>query len=52
MKFDEMVSNNNATKKVNILKFVIIGVVAITIFLVLYFILKIRVSYLKDLLAV
>lgn len=40
MKFDEMISNKNATKKVNALKIVIIVVVAITIFLVLYFILK------------
>ena len=40
MKFDEMISNKNATKKVNTLKIVIIVVVAITIFLVLYFILK------------
>lgn len=40
MKFDEMVSDNKADKRAKTLKYVIIGVAAVTVFFVLYFLIK------------
>ena len=40
MKFEEMVSNKSATKKAKTLKIAILAAIVITVFFVLYFLLK------------